>query len=155
VNTQVLPEGFSQRVRAFYALTKPRVVSLIVFTAVIGMFLAGHGAAQVLLAGTLGIAFVAGAAASTPGGAEDRRGDDPHQLAPLRGGASAQTLALPRCSAAPDCGSSRASSAHHVAHGGDLHRLRGDHTVLLKRDAANIVIGGASVRCHRCWAGRR
>jgi protoheme IX farnesyltransferase len=66
VNTQVLSEGFSQRLRAFFALTKPRVVSLIVFTAVIGMFLATPGMvpAQVLIAGTLGIAFVAGAAAA-------------------------------------------------------------------------------------------
>jgi protoheme IX farnesyltransferase len=66
VTTQVLSEGFSQRLRAFYALTKPRVVSLIVFTAVIGMFLATPGMvpAQVLIAGTLGIAFVAGAAAA-------------------------------------------------------------------------------------------
>ncbi|MGH8720654.1 MAG: UbiA family prenyltransferase, partial [Burkholderiales bacterium] len=54
------------RARAFYALTKPRVVSLIVFTAVIGMFLAAPGwvEARVLLAGTLGIALVAGAAAA-------------------------------------------------------------------------------------------
>jgi len=45
---------------------KPRVVSLIVFTAVIGMFLATPGMvpAQVLLAATLGIALVAGAAAA-------------------------------------------------------------------------------------------
>jgi len=66
VNTQVLSESFSQRLRAFCALTKPRVVSLIVFTAAIGMFLATPGMvpAQVLLAGTLGIAFVAGAAAA-------------------------------------------------------------------------------------------
>lgn len=43
-----------------------RVVSLIVFTAVIGMFLAvpGRPAWHVLLAGTLGIAMVAGAAAA-------------------------------------------------------------------------------------------
>jgi len=42
------------------------VVSLIVFTAVIGMFLATPGMvpAQALIAGTLGIAFVAGAAAA-------------------------------------------------------------------------------------------
>jgi protoheme IX farnesyltransferase len=55
-----------QQVRAFYALTKPRVVSLIVFTAVIGMFLATPGMVplRVLIAGTLGIAFVAGAAAA-------------------------------------------------------------------------------------------
>jgi protoheme IX farnesyltransferase len=66
VTTQVLSAGFSQRLRAFYALTKPRVVSLIVFTAVIGMFLATPGMVppQVLFAGTLGIALVAGAAAA-------------------------------------------------------------------------------------------
>jgi heme o synthase len=66
VNTQVLVPGFAQRLRAFYALTKPRVVSLIVFTAVIGMFLATPGVVplQILLAGTVGIAFVAGAAAA-------------------------------------------------------------------------------------------
>jgi heme o synthase len=66
VNTQVLSQSFTQRLRAFYALTKPRVVSLIVFTAVIGMFLATPGAVplQILLAGTAGIALVAGAAAA-------------------------------------------------------------------------------------------
>jgi len=70
MNTQVLSTGFArtfaQRARAFYALTKPRVVSLIVFTAMIGMLLAAPGAvaAQILLAGTLGIALVAGAAAA-------------------------------------------------------------------------------------------
>src|SRR5207253_5237746 len=52
--------------RQFLALTKPRVVSLIVFTAVIGMFLASPGIppARVVLFGTLGIALVAGAAAA-------------------------------------------------------------------------------------------
>jgi len=64
VNTQVLSVGIAQRVRAriqsFVALTKPRVVSLIVFTAVIGMFLA----VKTLLAATAGIALVAGAAAA-------------------------------------------------------------------------------------------
>jgi protoheme IX farnesyltransferase len=66
VQTHVLPAGLLQRARAFYALTKPRVVSLIVFTAVIGMFLATPGMVEprVLLAGTLGIALVAGAAAA-------------------------------------------------------------------------------------------
>ncbi len=54
----------------FLALTKPRVVSLIVFCAVIGMFLAvPFGVldvrfAKVALAATLGIALVAGAAAA-------------------------------------------------------------------------------------------
>jgi protoheme IX farnesyltransferase len=66
VTTQALTSSFSQRVRAFYALTKPRVVSLIVFTAVIGMFLATPDMVppQILFAGTLGIALVAGAAAA-------------------------------------------------------------------------------------------
>src|SRR6187549_395825 len=54
------------RLHLFLALTKPRVVSLIVFTAVIGMFLAVPGAVplRVLAAATLGIALVAGAAAA-------------------------------------------------------------------------------------------
>jgi protoheme IX farnesyltransferase len=66
VNSQVISTGTAQRLRALYSLTKPRVVSLIVFTAVIGMFLATPGVVplQVLLAGTAGIAFVAGAAAA-------------------------------------------------------------------------------------------
>jgi protoheme IX farnesyltransferase len=52
--------------RAFLSLTKPRVVSLIVFTAVIGMLLATPGMvpAPLLIAATLGIALVAGAAAA-------------------------------------------------------------------------------------------
>jgi protoheme IX farnesyltransferase len=54
------------RLRQFLALTKPRVVSLIVFTAVIGMLLAVPGIppAGPVLFGTLGIALVAGAAAA-------------------------------------------------------------------------------------------
>jgi protoheme IX farnesyltransferase len=54
------------RCQQFFALCKPRVVSLIVFTAVIGMFLAVPGMVplQVLVAGTVGIALVAGAAAA-------------------------------------------------------------------------------------------
>ena len=66
MTTQVLPAGLAQRLRAFCSLTKPRVVSLIVFTAVIGMFLATPGIVplQILVAGTLGIALVAGAAAA-------------------------------------------------------------------------------------------
>jgi heme o synthase len=54
------------RARQLFALTKPRVVSLIVFTAVIGMFLAVPGVPPVVpvLFGTLGIALVAGAAAA-------------------------------------------------------------------------------------------
>jgi protoheme IX farnesyltransferase len=54
------------RLRHFLSLTKPRVVSLIVFCAVIGMFLATPGMvpAGLLLAATLGIWLVAGAAAA-------------------------------------------------------------------------------------------
>ena len=53
------------RFRQFLALTKPRVVSLIVFVAVIGMFLAVPGLppAATVFAATVGIALVAGAAA--------------------------------------------------------------------------------------------
>jgi heme o synthase len=66
VNTQVLFPSFAQRLRAFVALTKPRVVSLIVFTAVIGMFLATPGMVPpgTLFAATAGIFLVAGAAAA-------------------------------------------------------------------------------------------
>jgi protoheme IX farnesyltransferase len=55
------------RLHQFLALTKPRVVSLIVFTAVIGMFLAAPGmvALQSLLFGAIGIALVAAAAAAS------------------------------------------------------------------------------------------
>ena len=50
----------------FWRLTKPRVVSLIVFTAVIGMLLASPGVPPMglLVAATAGIALVAGAAAA-------------------------------------------------------------------------------------------
>jgi heme o synthase len=66
VDTQVLSPSVAQRLRAFYSLTKPRVVSLIVFTALIGMFLATPGVVplQILLAGIAGIWLVAGAAAA-------------------------------------------------------------------------------------------
>ena len=54
----------AQRMRQFYALTKPRVTLLAVFCAVIGMFLATPGMVpwRVLFAGTTGIALLAGAA---------------------------------------------------------------------------------------------
>ena len=56
----------ASRMQQFYRLTKPRVVSLIVFTAIIGMFLSVPGAVPLnaLIFGTLGIALVAGAAAA-------------------------------------------------------------------------------------------
>jgi len=54
------------RLQQLFRLTKPRVVSLIVFTAVIGMFLATPGLPPVgiLVCATAGIALVAGAAAA-------------------------------------------------------------------------------------------
>lgn len=66
MSSTVAHTSLSSRIQQFYALTKPRVVSLIVFTAVIGMFLATPGMVPVpvLFAATLGIALVAGAAAA-------------------------------------------------------------------------------------------
>ena len=63
--------GYASRLQQFLQLTKPRVISLIVFTAVIGMFLAvpaeelssPHFWTAVLFA-TLGIGLVAGSAAA-------------------------------------------------------------------------------------------
>ena len=54
------------RARDYFELTKPKVVSLIVFTAVVGMFLAVPGAppAGALIWGTLGIALASSAAAA-------------------------------------------------------------------------------------------
>lgn len=65
-NSTTAAAPLSFRLQQFFALTKPRVVSLIVFTAIIGMFLAVPGMVdmQVLIFGTVGIAFVAGAAAA-------------------------------------------------------------------------------------------
>ena len=59
-------ERAGSRVQQYLKLCKPRVVSLIVFTAVIGMFLATPGMVppKILLFATLGIALVAGAAAA-------------------------------------------------------------------------------------------
>ncbi len=56
----------SMGMRSFYALCKPRVTALIVFTAIIGMLMATPGMVplSVLLAATVGIAFASGAAAA-------------------------------------------------------------------------------------------
>ncbi len=66
MSTSVMLNEAISRINQFYRLTKPRVVSLIVFTAVIGMFLAVPGAVPLdkLIFGTIGIALVAGAAAA-------------------------------------------------------------------------------------------
>ena len=64
--TSLVWQHTASRMQQFYRLTKPRVVSLIVFTAIIGMFLSVPGAVPLnaLIFGTLGIALVAGAAAA-------------------------------------------------------------------------------------------
>jgi len=63
---QFTPTLTGFRPRHFLSLTKPRVLSLIVFCAVIGMFLAAPGMVppKLLLAATVGIWLVAGAAAA-------------------------------------------------------------------------------------------
>ena len=70
------------RFRQFLALTKPRVVSLIVFTAVIGMFLAVPGLppARAVFFGTVGHRARRGRRGGDqlPGRAEDRRRDATH-----------------------------------------------------------------------------
>ena len=55
-----------ENLKSFFALCKPRVNSLIVFTAVIGMFLSTPGMVplNVLISAILGIGFVSGAAAA-------------------------------------------------------------------------------------------
>lgn len=64
--TIAAPATFASRWSQFYALTKPRVVQLIVFCALIGMLLAEPGWPNVALAGaaTVGIWLVAAAAAA-------------------------------------------------------------------------------------------
>lgn len=58
--------SWGQQAKEFWLLTKPRVVSLIVFTAMIGMLMAKPGFIDpiIFVAASLGIALVAGAAAA-------------------------------------------------------------------------------------------
>ncbi|MEO1956407.1 MAG: heme o synthase [Methylophilaceae bacterium] len=64
--TGMNPFGTKADFSSFFALCKPRVTGLIVFTAIIGMFLATPGMVplRILLAGTIGIAMASGAAAA-------------------------------------------------------------------------------------------
>lgn len=66
MQTSLMMNNAACRCQEYLALCKLRVVSLIVFTAVIGMFLATPGMVplQILWAATVGIALVAGAAAA-------------------------------------------------------------------------------------------
>ncbi len=64
--TGMNPFGTKADFNSFFALCKPRVTALIVFTAIIGMFLATPGMVpwNILLAATVGIAMASGAAAA-------------------------------------------------------------------------------------------
>ncbi len=66
MNATVVLQRTAYDFRNFFSLCKPRVTSLIVFTAIIGMFLSSPGMVSwtLLLAATLGIAMVSGAAAA-------------------------------------------------------------------------------------------
>ena len=63
---QALHAGVRRHWRDYLELTKPKVVALITFTAMVGMLLATPGVApwEVLLFGSLGIALLAGSAAA-------------------------------------------------------------------------------------------
>lgn len=63
--SEVMTQNMARQIKAYYELTKPRVVALIVFTAIVGMFLASPGLVplETLLYGTLGIGLAASAAA--------------------------------------------------------------------------------------------
>jgi protoheme IX farnesyltransferase len=66
VSTVARPQRFTSQAALYFELTKPRVVTLIVFTAVVGMLLAAPGSptAQVLVFATMGISLAAGSAAA-------------------------------------------------------------------------------------------
>lgn len=66
VETVLIRPNAGDRLQRYVRLTKPRVVSLIVFCAVIGMLLATPGGVPlpIMLAATVGIALVAGSAAA-------------------------------------------------------------------------------------------
>ena len=141
------------RFRQFLALTKPRVVSLIVFCAVIGMFLAVPGLPPpgVVFFATLGIALVAGAAAAINCLVEQkidalmqRTRGRPLPRGQITSGVDAglrRAGRRPRPLAAP----SLREPADDVAHARDVRRLRRHlHVVLKPATPQNIVIGGAS-----------
>ena len=66
MSASTFPSQLASRLEQYFQLTKPRVVALIVFTAIIGMLLATDGPVplRVLLFGSIGIWLVAGAAAA-------------------------------------------------------------------------------------------
>ena len=66
VSSPIQLQALGTSFKSFYALCKPRVTALIVFTAIIGMFLATPGMVPwtLLIATTIGITFASGAAAA-------------------------------------------------------------------------------------------
>jgi len=62
----IVAQGWRKIVNAYFELTKPGVVALIVFTALVGMFLAAPGEVPlvILFAGTLGIGLMSASAAA-------------------------------------------------------------------------------------------
>jgi len=66
MSTTLVLQHCTQSCKSFFQLTKPRVTSLIVFTAVIGTFLASPGMVplSLLITVTLGVGMVSGAAAA-------------------------------------------------------------------------------------------
>lgn len=67
-NITIAIQNIGLSMKSFFSLCKPRVTSLIVFTAIIGMYMAKPAAATMywplLIATTIGIAFASGAAAA-------------------------------------------------------------------------------------------
>ena len=57
MSTTATQAGLNERLNDYYELTKPRVVMLIVFTAIVGMFLATPGLPPLepFLLGTIGV----------------------------------------------------------------------------------------------------
>ena len=66
MNTQTLNSNLRQHWRDYFELTKPKVVALITFTAMVGMFLSTSAMVpwEILIFGSIGIALVAGSAAA-------------------------------------------------------------------------------------------
>jgi len=66
VRAQAINRLVNSRIREYVDLCKPKVVALMVFTALVGMLLAAPGEVpiQIMILGNLGIALVAGAAAA-------------------------------------------------------------------------------------------
>ena len=66
MNTNIMQSSLRQHWRDYFELTKPRVVALITFTAMVGMFLSTSSMVpwDVLVFGSLGIALAAGSAAA-------------------------------------------------------------------------------------------